>query len=199
MSDETKQDIRVAEDDKTEEGGLGVPAVLTEDRINAIITNRLSKMEKMLETLSKPAAPVTEEAPEKLTLTNQLKAMDAKVKALEAERAAEKAAALDMKLRSSLKDAFTKRGVPPSLHKALTAQLVDADKAVFVGEDGSIGFKGAYDETLDLETGLKSFFNTEEGKAFLPPKGASGSGDRRQAASVPSGMSDEELVRRLLS
>ncbi|HEU4728395.1 MAG TPA: hypothetical protein VFT22_10910 [Kofleriaceae bacterium] len=44
----------------------------------------------------------------------------------------------------------------------------DSDEIVFVDKDGDI----------DLDTGIKSWSKTEDAKIYLPPRGASGSGDR---------------------
>jgi hypothetical protein len=105
---------------------------------------------------------------------------DAQKKIADAETATqlERAKAKDAALRSTLHERLTKAGIDPKrVHLAL-GTLIDAQKRVRYADDDSIVFRGDDNEEVDIETGLKTWSQTDDAKTYMPPRGASGSGDR---------------------
>jgi hypothetical protein len=77
--------------------------------------------------------------------------------------------------RSALKDALLERGVPAVQAPVLAAYLHGEAKMIGRTADGTIVYKKGEDE-LDLGEGLDEYLKTDAGKAWLPPRGAQGSG-----------------------
>lgn len=97
----------------------------------------------------------------------------------EARRQAEQKARTD-RLHSETRAALLKAGVPQDrVHLALAA--IKDGGALSISDDGALGWKGkdkfGVDTTLTLEEGAKAWAGTSDGKAFLPPTGAQGTGD----------------------
>ena len=194
MADEDKK----TEQTETEQVEQKDPGYVTMDQLNTFMKSQLGPLQKSLDVLAANSKPVIqkEETEERLTLA----VLKKQVQSLQDEKQAETKAKQELQLRSTVKDALTRNGVAGNMVKAAMAVLVDADKAVGFGETGEIVFKGQYGEQ-DLDTGLKDYFRSEEGKSFLPPKGAAGSNDKRyNGASAGGGkqtLSDEEIVAKL--
>ncbi len=112
-------------------------------------------------------------------LQKQIADQKAATEQLKAERDAEKAAARDGKLRQKLTDALTKGGVDPRYVRKAVGDLVDVEKRVRFSDDegDDLVFRDATGD-LDLETGLKGWFKSDDAKIYLPPRGTQGSGDR---------------------
>lgn len=124
-------------------------------------------------------------------LQKQLEELTKQATTARQERDAEKAKQRDIALRQSLSEHLTKSGVDPKYVKHAVGLLVDAEKRVRYTEDGeSIAFRDNDGTEIDLPTGLKSWVKSDDAKIYLPPRGASGSGDRpggRPAAPGASG------------
>lgn len=95
------------------------------------------------------------------------------------EKAAE-AKQRDVSLRQKLTEHLGKIGITDTKQaKGAIALLLDAEKRVrFADDSETLTFKDDDGTEVDLPTGLKSWAKTEDAKIYLPPRGASGSGDR---------------------
>jgi hypothetical protein len=79
---------------------------------------------------------------------------------------------------SSLHKALTQAGADPSSVRFVVSTLYSEDKRIGRDAEGRIVFRHD-DEEMSLESGVKAWLSTDEGKRFLPPRGASGSGAER--------------------
>jgi len=123
------------------------------------------------------------------------KAMLARQKELEdklhqqvAERENEKAQRMRAEERSLLESQLRTNGVPDNRLRAAVA-LINAElKAVGRNAEGGIVYKAqrdGYVDELSVQDGIKEFLSTDEGKTFLPPPGAHGTGMRPGNALAP--------------
>ena len=95
------------------------------------------------------------------------------------ERDAERAKAKDGLLRQKLTDALVSGGVEAPRARHAVGLLVDAEKRVrWSEEDDKLVFQRGEHDEVDLAVGIKDWLKTDDGKFYLPPKGAQGSGDR---------------------
>ena len=132
-----------------------------------------------------PAAPKIEEHPEFIA---QRKRLDAIAAERETERSRARAADRDARLTAIASTA----GVDKNRLRGAVALLREG---VVFDKDGNPTMKAkrnGYEEDVDLETGAKEFFGTDEGKAYLAPtspapRGGSGSSARTSAAGVVRG------------
>jgi hypothetical protein len=159
------------------------------DSVGASLAETLSAFETKVTGLveEKTAAPAKPKPGESLDIENhpafkglQKQLADSAKKIADAETATQfaNAKAKDQSLRTTLQERLTKAGFDPKrVHLAL-GTLIDAQKRVRYGDDDSIVFKGDDNEEVDLETGLKAWSQTDDAKTYMPPRGASGSGDR---------------------
>ena len=179
--------------------------------VNSAITQRNSSFEKSVlkevQTLlgSKTASPEEETASSKSKKSAQdpeLVAMKAEIDKMKAEKAELVAKERDGSLRKFLNQELSKAGVRPEMIKHAIATLVDSDKTVgytsdeYAQDKDRMVFKSKSGEE-DLTTGLKNWIRSDEGKVFLPPKGAQGSGDKSYSAAKKNGspeMSDASFV-----
>jgi hypothetical protein len=79
--------------------------------------------------------------------------------------------------RAKLADALGVAGIDPKKSRAAIALLHTEDKRVKRDETGRIVFLNEDGDELDLASGIKAWAASDEGKAFLPPRGAGGSGN----------------------
>lgn len=112
-------------------------------------------------------------------LSKDMENQKSKLTELDAERKAEKAAARDAKLRAQVLESLTEMGIDGARAKHALHYLVDGEKSVRYQNDESntIVFRDGEDD-IDLKTGLTNWAKTEDGKLYLPPRGAGGSGGR---------------------
>ncbi len=130
-------------------------------------------------TPAKPADPLDiENHPAFKGMKKQLD--DAAKKITDAETATqlERAKTKELALRATLEARLKSAGFDADRVHLTVGTLIDAQKRVRYGDDDSITFRGDDNEEVDLETGLKGWAQTKDGKSFMPPRGASGSGDR---------------------
>jgi len=110
------------------------------------------------------------------------KKLDAALKAQaesDAKAKAEAAKAKDTSLRQRISEELDKSGFDPKARHLALSHLVDGAKIARYSDDGeTIVFRDTDGSDVDLPTGLKSFAQTDDGKRFMPPSGASGTGDR---------------------
>lgn len=113
-------------------------------------------------------------------LKKQLDDAAKKIQAAEEREAAAKARQRDVTLRQQLSEALGKHGVDPKRMAHALSYLIDGTKSVRYSADDAedIVFRDGEGADVDLATGLKSWAQTDDAKIYLPPRGASGSGDR---------------------
>ena len=101
-------------------------------------------------------------------------------KKAETEREAERQTAKREEERAVLASALRKNGVDEARVKAAGALLYLEDKRVVRDADGKIVFKKALKggdfEDVSVEDGIADWVKSDDGKVFLPAKGAGGSG-----------------------
>jgi hypothetical protein len=193
------------------------------DVVNKAISNRNkqveSKFEKSLTELKSmfeqkltaaTAAPVVasnepkvEDSPIYKGMLKQYEEIKSRLDQSEKEKAAEREAARDLKMRQRVADELVKAGVDPSRTKHALALLVDSEKRVRFDEDGEMIFRDTDNQDVDFSTGLRSWSKSDDAKVFMPARGATGSGDRRPAerrnASNSGSNSIEEVGNSLLN
>lgn len=129
-------------------------------------------------------------APEaKVEPTAEMKAYEARLKAYETELKVEKLARETEKQkrehdeeRNSLSAALADKGITGAKLKAALALLHTEEKRVARNKDGAVVFriaKDGYEDEVNVIQGVEAWTATPEGKEFLPPRGASGSGADR--------------------
>lgn len=193
-------------DEKSPEGALApavesTPKYLTSEDFNKASSARearlLARIEKMLGASKAPT--VTEDdsdapapAPKVGETRDDKEARLAKVEAeLTRERKArkeEKARASRDEERSKVSELLSSAGIPAPRMKGALAVLHEVDKRVVRDSDGTIMFRDDEEGEIPLAEGVKKWLSTDEGKAYLPPRGAQGVGLQRGNASVtPAG------------
>lgn len=112
------------------------------------------------------------------SLQRQIETMKTEAAATKAERDTERSKSKAMSLQQLARETLAKHGVTnPIQAKHALASLKEDGRLVY-DEDDRPAYKDANGDCFDLETGLKGWSASEEGKYFLPPTGARGSGDR---------------------
>lgn len=177
----------------------GTKSAVTGDALKAALDEFAGKL--------KPADTVKEEpkagkggdkgkAPEADPAIDALKAQiealtKANAEAVAAAKA-ERESARSAKLYGSARDALVKHGAKPEAVDVAMSRLRELGVLTYDGDRP--GWKGknevGLDAVLDLDAQAKAWLGTAEGKLFLPPVGASGTGEGRGSsggASVGSG------------
>jgi hypothetical protein len=133
-------------------------------------------------------APAAEH-PELKKLQEQIASLTKQAEDARSERDAERAKARDTLLRQRVAEALGVAGIEGIRAKNAIGILVDAEKRVRWSEDGELLTFRNGDREDELAGGLREWLKTEDAKLFLPPRGASGSGDRPGASPprAPSG------------
>lgn len=126
-----------------------------------------------------PAPLEIEKNPAFVGLKRQLDAATTQLEEQKRATAAEKAKQRDLSLRSTLRSKLGEHKLDADALDAAVGLLVDANKSVRYAADDSddIVFTSG-DSDVDLSTGLKEWAQTPLAKRFMPPRGASGSGER---------------------
>ena len=132
------------------------------------------------------------ETPAFKSMQRQLAEVTKETERLKSERDQERSKSRDMSLRQKVTDELTKNGITDPQRARHALAVLKEEQRVKYAEDDSddIVFRDADGSFLDLSTGVKSWSKGEDGKHFLPPTGARGSGDRpgqgsRNANQVP--------------
>ncbi len=170
MEDDTKQ--TQAPTEAQPELTPAAEPTLTLAQVQALVAKSVKEALAAQAELMKPK----EEAKE----LSRLAQLEASNKQMKDEREAEKAAARDSKLRESVKEQLASMNVPASAHKGALALLL-TEKLITIDEAGTVSFVSDTYGPMKLGDGLKDWLKTEDAKAFLPPKGAQGSGDKKYA------------------
>jgi hypothetical protein len=175
----------------------------------------MAKFDEMLSTrleAFKPAAPASTPAadappsptdsPEFKAMAARLAKMDEQWKTESEKRKSLEAKERDTTMRSRITEYAAEHKVDAKRAKVLVGHLVDSEKRVSWSEDGeSLVYRTDDGDTVDYKSGLLSFFKSEDGKLFIPPTGASGSGDRgggKSGASGAAGLQPGQLGRAIL-
>jgi hypothetical protein len=109
------------------------------------------------------------------------------------DRELERKKSLDTALRQTLAENLLAAGVDATRQKHALGYLVDATRSVYYNDDGKIVFRGVDGLEHDLNDGLSAWVTSDDAKIYLPPRGATGSGDRGGgSASPPSGQPDRK-------
>lgn len=141
-----------------------------------------SLAERMSQPVAQPPADATPEPEWKAQLSAMQKRVEAaERKATEAEsrRAEQEAARTRDEERSSLASALRQEGLDETRIKAATALLYTEEKRIVRSPEGKIAFKlqrQGFEDEVDLSAGIKEWLKTDDGKAFMPARGVSGSG-----------------------
>lgn len=113
----------------------------------------------------------------------QIAALTKQADEARSERDTERAKTRDTTLRQRLTDALATAGIDGVRARHAVGLLVDSEKRVRWSEEGdAVLFRRAEDDDVDLGEGLKHWLKTDDAKLYLPPRGATGSGDRPGAA-----------------
>lgn len=114
--------------------------------------------------------------PEVTALKRQLTEMKNKLAAQDTERENERAALRDSRMRASLGDKLVALGIDAKRVRHAVGFLVDAEKLVSVDSSGGLVFKASDGDVIDIESGLREWIGSDDGKLYLPPRGVAGSG-----------------------
>ena len=110
---------------------------------------------------------------------DELKKMQARLDDADAKTAKAEAIRAEQEERTALSQALTEAGVDGPRMKGAMALLYTEERRLARDDDGTIKYRvnGTYgEEMVSLKDGLKAWLETDEGKAYLPPRGATGSG-----------------------
>lgn len=113
----------------------------------------------------------------------------------EQQRETERKNALDVRLRKLAQDELSGAGIQSESVRHALGFLVDAEKRVFFDDDGKASFRDEDDLVVPLRDGIASWAKSDGAKIYLPPRGASGSGDRNHGK-PPSPKQDASSERR---
>jgi hypothetical protein len=113
-------------------------------------------------------------------VAQQLAAMEKQLKVEREAREKSEAARQAERLHGAARAALTAADVPGSRIKGAMA-LLQAEGLLVVDDDGNPGIKGTdkygVDAVLPLDVGVPAWLKTDDGKQYLPPTGAQGTGD----------------------
>lgn len=197
--------------DSPKESQGGAPSSISVEDMNRAITARFAAYEKKLEGKltesfggfesklteilsakleeSKPKADAAEAKPLAIEDTPQYRSMQKQLSEIknafassQAKQAEAEARSRDVQLRQQLGEQLSASGIDAARLKHAVGYLVDAEKRVKHGEDGSIVFADSNGEPLDMATGLKAWVTSDDAKLYLSPRGAVGSGDKNVQA-----------------
>lgn len=206
------------------DGSNGAPSppdpTLSDDRLNKAISTHMSRVRKTLaeqltETITKSLSPIQEqlaglskrpgkgedgEGEDEAKKQLQARIAELERKNQEAEQRAEQVRTQQRQSeeRNALEASLRNAGIQPGLVRAAVSQLYTEDKRIGRDDDGQIVYKvkrAGYDEELSLDAGISEWLK-DEGKSFLPPRGAAGSGATGSAAPRRKGgpMTKEERI-----
>jgi hypothetical protein len=118
--------------------------------------------------------------PELAKLQEKLTQLEQKNRATEERAQAETAKREESEAISAWREALAANGVPSDRQAIAIAKLHHADKLTKRDAEGklhvSVARAAGYTDNLSLTDFVKEYVGTDEGKTFLPPTGASGTG-----------------------
>ena len=181
-----------------------LPKIQPLDEVVAKVTEKLgleAKFASLTETLEglktappkppntptpNPPEPRFEDSPAYKAQQLELQKLQKRVETAEAAKAAEQAKARAQALRQRTFEVLTEHGVSGNGARHAFNTFAAEGRVVYEGDSGDeLLFVDEKGEKLPLKDGIKSWVESEDAKVFLPPRGASGSGDepRRSAGS----------------
>jgi ribosomal protein S20 len=119
-----------------------------------------------------------EASPAFKSMQRKVQELEAEGQKMKAERDAERAKARGISLRQKLAEELGKNGVsePAKIRHAMALLVSDEGRVHYAEDSDDLVFRDIDGTELDLPTGLKSWVKSDDGKHFLPPSGARGSG-----------------------
>lgn len=170
--------------------------------VETMLTKAVSPFGKQLEELNKKFTQKPKEPKDDTTrdyearLDEERKKFEARQRELEAafkqerelREATEHRTRVDEE-KHALRAALSNAGITGPHQRAAVSLLYNEDSRVIRNEDGEIRFsvqKAGYTDEVSLDEGITDWLKTDEGKAFLPPKGAGGSGANGSQAGRPT-------------
>ena len=156
------------------------------ESLTASLTAFGGKMKEELTALLPPKPEPKEEKKKEAPANPDLKKFEDQIAALtkqadeaRSERDEERRKMRDATLRQKLTDALATAGIDGVRARHAVGLLVDAEKRVRWSDDGdAVLFRRAEDDDVELGEGIKSWLKSDDAKLYLPPRGATGSGDR---------------------
>jgi hypothetical protein len=151
------------------------------DTLGASLDEKLSALKPSADKDKPKTEPIDlSQHPEFKAIKRQNEDLQKRLDAADTEKRAARASTRDVKLRERLQKELIDRGVDAKRARKAVNELVDGEKLVFYesdDDDAQVVFRDADGGNIALSAGIKSWVATEDGKFFLPPSGASGSGD----------------------
>jgi hypothetical protein len=152
-----------------------------------------SAVKDALKDFTPPAPPPAtgdggNESDEVKALQARLKEQETKFEDMQRKTKEKEDAAARQEERGILESQLRKQGVPDARlraavslisHELGTVQRDDTNNIIWNAQ------RDGYSERLSVDDGVKEFLNTDEGKTFLPPTNAGGSGDHGGAPPTP--------------
>lgn len=126
------------------------------------------------------------------------KRLDEEAKAREEERSAR----ARQEERSALTEALRKAGIPDGRLGGAVSYLFLDQKKIVRDKEGNITWpvkRDGYEDPLSIEQGVAEWLKTDEGKAYLPPVDATGSGSRGGPPPKPGDKMTREQASVVLS
>lgn len=130
---------------------------------------------------------------------DRIRELEDKYKAAESAREAEAQRALRVEERNVLQDALRKGGVDDARIRPAVALLYTEEQRIVRDDNGKVSMKvvGKYgEELLPVDKAVAGWLQSDDGKIFLPPRGAAGSGSshsgRGKSADSPKDKAAQE-------
>lgn len=173
-----------------------------EKDLNKSFTTLLTPLSEKLEAALKPKEPVEDPTKPKkdevdARFTELKQQSEARIKALEEENRKSQAEAAQSEAKrrqdeekAALASVLADQGITGARQRAAMSLLYTEDKRVVREDDGAILFvvpRSGYTDKVKLDEGVKEWLNTDDGKAFMPPRVAGGSGAKGSPAPGRSG------------
>lgn len=183
-----------------------LPKIQPLDEVVAKVTEKLgleAKFASLTETLEgleaappKPPGPPTPNTPEPRFEDSpafkaqqlELQKLQKRLESSESEKAAERAKARAQALRQRTFELLSEHGVTGNGARYAFNNFAAEGRVVYEGDTSDeLLFVDEKGEKLPIKDGIKSWVESEDAKVFLPPRGASGSGEepRRPAGTGP--------------
>lgn len=177
------------------------PGVTAED-LDKLLDARDAKKAELAEAERKAKGEgggQAQNAPEIAKLTKQLEELKKKADAAEAKSTAQEKAAQIAEDKATVTKTLEAAGVPAGQRARIALNHLLSEGLVKRTDDGNLVFVGK-DGEEDLADGITAFLKTEDGKLFLPPSGASGSGAGafKAGSRGKAGESKKSIAGRLL-
>lgn len=187
---------------------------LTQDEVNRIVNSAISsrlksfekKMDQMFTSLTSPSQESSQSSSSDETKfnKNEFLKLKSEFNRLKEEKEKERQSYKLNQLDSTLTETLVNLGVASHFIKPAKALLKQEGMVSYSEEDDDqVIFKKSSFETADLQTGLRDWLKSDEGKHFLPASNLKGSGDKSYKSNGshtdPKAKAEERLVNLLLN